>query len=67
MPETGPFRYMPFRFERKQFIYENKHAIGINEDIAGCWDKRAQNASKPYTGHRHTLIYYVRIHKHGKK
>ena len=34
--------------------------MGINEDIAGCWDKRAINASKPYTGHRHTLIGYVR-------
>ena len=47
----------------KQFIYQINMWQGINEDIAGCWAKRAIIASEPYTGHRHTLTNYVSIHK----
>ena len=46
----------------EQFIYKINSG-GINEDIAGYWVEIAVIASKPYTGHRHTLIKYVSIHK----
>ena len=52
-----------FIYQIKQFIYQINMWQGINEDIAGCWAKRAIIASEPYTGHRHTLTNYVSIHK----
>ena len=49
-------------WDDEQFIYKINSG-GINEDIAGYWVEIAVIASKPYTGHRHTLIKYVSIHK----
>ena len=49
-------------YDDEQFIYKINSG-GINEDIAGYWVEIAIIASKPYTGHRHTLIKYVSIHK----